>query len=57
MTATTASNYKAKVKDCGGPGCAVWQTTAVAVALPVSVALDVPFFVGRVIAWPFRRRS
>lgn len=57
MTATVARNYKAKVRDCGNAACSVWQTGAAAVALPVGVVLDVPFWVGRALAWPFRSRA
>lgn len=56
MASTVAHNYKAKVRNCGSAACSVWQTGAAAVALPVGAVLDVPFWAGRALAWPFRRR-
>lgn len=57
MTSTVASNYKVRVKNCGNAACSVWQTAGVAVALPLGLVLDVPFWAGRAISWPFRRRA
>lgn len=55
VTKNAALKYRANVRNCGNPACSAFQTAAVAVALPIGIALDAPFWVGRALAWPFRR--